>query len=424
MVCARGLLPDTVFVMMKRYKYRAYPDGAQQVMLARSFGCRRVVYNDFIARREHLFRTGQNESMAETAKAVTTEAKTTPEREFLAGVPFIALQQAAADAQSAYRSFFDSATGRRKGSKVRRPRFKSRRDNRQSMRLTRSAKLKVRQDPGTRWGFVWIAKVGWLKFASSRDLPTAPSSVTVIRQADGRYYVSFVVETSPNPAPAPVHDGVGIDVGITSLAVLVSTDGEAQTVENRRHLVRRQRKLARAQRALSRCQKGSKNREKARVRVAIEHRKVREARLDHHHKLARRLVDENQAIAVEDLHVAGMIRNRRLAKHITDAGWSTLLRLIREKAAEASRTVTAVDRFHPSSQLCSACGCSGGKKELSVRQWSCTCCGEVLDRDFNAAVNLMIAAGLAEISNACGGSVRPDSGLAEPVKQEPAELVA
>lgn len=344
--------------MKKRFRYRAYPDGGQQVMLARAFGCRRVVFNDFIARREHLRRCGVQETMAQTVKAVTTEAKATEERGFLGGVPFIGLQQAAMDAQQAYRNLFDSHAGRRKGKKVGRPRFKSRRDSRQSFRLTRSAKLKVRQDPGTRWGFVWIAKVGWVRFASSRDLPSAPSSVTVSREADGRFYVSFVVEAEPQQAPEPVRTGVGVDVGITTLAAVAGTDGSTQQVANPRHLNTRRRKLARAQRALSRCQKGSKNQEKARTRVAAEHRKVREARLDHHHKLSRGLVDENQAISIEGLNVAGMLRNRRLAKHISDASWSMLVRLLTEKADEAGRTVITAEWFFPSSQLCAECGSS------------------------------------------------------------------
>src|SRR5699024_7392831 len=127
------------------------------------------------------------------------------------------------------------------------------------------------------------------------------------------------------------------------------------------------------------------------------------------------------AIGLEDLNVAGMIRNHRLAKALSDAGMSQFLRLIREKAEETGRTVVTVDQWFPSSQLCSECGCSGGKKGLGIRQWSCSCCGAVLDRDINAAVNVMIAAGLAEIENACGGSVRPAPVLAESMKQEPAE---
>ena len=212
-----------------------------------------------------------------------------------------------------------------------------------------------------------------------------------------------------------------MDAGITSLASIAHDDGTGHKIANPRHLKARERKLARAQRKLSRCQKGSKNRQKARIQVAKQHRKVRVARLDHHHKQARALVDNTHAIGLEDLNVAGMVRNHRLAKALSDAGMAQFLRLIREKAGEVGRTVITVNRWFPSSQLCSECGCSGGKKTLDIREWSCACCGVVLDRDINAAVNIMIAAGLAEIENACGGSVRPEHALAEPVKQEPTE---
>jgi transposase len=222
----------------------------------------------------------------------------------------------------------------------------------------------------------------------------------VIREPDGRYYASFVVERAATPLPACDREA-GIDLGLTSLAV--TSDGEA--ISNPRFYRAAQRRLRRAQRVLSRRQKGSVNRGRARHRVAVVHRKVRDARLDHAHKVALRLIRDNQAVYAEDLAVAGLMRTR-LAKSVTDAGWSQLLRCIEEKAALYGRTFVKIGRFEPTSQVCSACGVKDGLKPLRVRQWTCAACGTVHDRDVNAARNIL-ALGRRERLNACGTGVRP-----------------
>lgn len=410
--------------MKKRYTYRAYLTGDQRRMLVKSLGCARAVFNDFIAERDRLFKAGAHRevSFAETSRKVLIESKAPGGgRPYLAEVSSAMLQQSVRDAEAGYRNFFASLSGARKGPKMGRPRLKSKYNHTQRMRFARNAGFKVEDQSRQGHGFLTLPKIGRIRLVMSRPLPSDPSSVTVTAHSDGTYEVSFVVKVEPQRAPGPKHRAAGVDAGITSLAAVAHDDGTSHKIANPRHLKTCERKLVRAQRKLSRCQKGSKNRQKARIQVAREHRKVKVARLDHHHKQARALVDNTHAIGLEDLNVAGMVRNRRLAKVLSDAGMSQFLRLIREKADEAGRTVITVDRWFPSSQLCSSCGCSGGKKELDIREWSCTCCGVVLDRDVNAAVNVMIAAGLAEIENACGGSVRPAPVLAEPVKQEPAE---
>jgi putative transposase len=252
---------------------------------------------------------------------------------------------------------------------------------------------------------VRVAKVGDVRLVWSRALPSVPSSVTVIREADGRYYASFVVEVAYTPLPQTASD-VGIDLGLTRLVVLST----GEVVQNPRFLRRKARALARAQRALARKMKGSNRRAKAVRRVAVQHRKVRDTRLDAHHKLAHRIVRDNQAIFVEDLAVSGLARTR-LAKSVHDAGWSILVRLLQEKALRCHRTVVRVGRWFPSSRLCSGCGVNSGKKPLDVRSWTCTQCGVTHDRDVNAARNILVegrvvAAGLAETLNARGGGVR------------------
>jgi putative transposase len=375
-------------------------------MLARTFGCARVVFNDALRARQTAHAAGEKISDTEVQRRVVTLAKTTPEREWLAEVASVALVQACQDARRAYRNWFDSLSGKRNARRAGRPRFRSRKDHRQSVRLTRNGFALH----GT---WLYVAKVGDIQIRWSRPLPSEPSSVTVIREADGRYYASFVVQTKPTPLPAADAD-VGLDFGLSVLAAI--SDGAK--IANPRHLRRHELHLARAQRNLSRKQKGSANRAKARVRVAVQHRKVREARADYLHKTALRLIRDNQAVYVEDLAVSGLARTR-LAKSVHDAGWATLVRRLEEKAARYGRTVVKVSRWFPSSQICSTCGAKDGPKPLSVREWQCDNCGTWHDRDVNAARNIRlegrkVAAGLAETLNACEGTVRPGESLARP----------
>jgi len=375
-----------------RYRYRLYPSAGQQQALARAFGCARVVYNDCLRVRYEAYAAGEKISDAEVQRRVITLAKATPERAWLAEVASVALVQACQDARRAYKNWFDSLTGRRKGPKIRHPKPR-RKHGRQSIRLTRNGFALHRER-------LYVAKVGDITVGWSRDLPFVPSSVTVIRDPDGRYYASFVVQREATPLPDCDRE-VGIDLGLTSL--VVTSDGE--TVANPRFYRAAQRRLRRAQRVLSRRLEGSANRARARHRVAVLHRQVRDARLDHAHKTALRLVRDNQAVYAEDLCVSGLARTR-LAKSVADVGWSQLLRCIQEKAARYGRTFAKVGRFEPTSQVCSACGVKDGPKPLSVRQWTCAACGTIHDRDVNAARNIL-ALGRRERLNACGTGVRP-----------------
>ncbi len=330
--------------MQVRYRYRIYPAPRQRAALARAFGCARVVYNDCLRLRDACHTAGEKISDTEVQRRVVTLAKQTPERAWLAEVASVALVQACQDARRAYRNWFDSLSGKRKGRKVGHPVFR-RKHHQQSIRLTRNGFALHGEQ-------LYVAKVGDITVEWSRDLPSAPSSVTVIREPDGRYYASFVVER----------------------------------------------------------RKGSANRAKARHRVAVLHRKVRDTRLDHAHKTALRLVRDNQAVYAEDLCVSGLARTR-LAKSVHDAGWSQLVRLVQEKAVQYGRTFGKIGRFEPTSQVCSACGVKDGPKPLQVRTWACAACGTIHDRDVNAARNIL-AAGRADKSNACGGQVSPAPVLA------------
>lgn len=395
---------------LKRYRYRAYPTGGQVRMLARTFGSCRVVFNDFIIERDRLYRAGLHKDVpfAETAKLVTTLAKQTPERAWLGEVSAVPLQQAVDDAARAYRNFFDSLTGKRKGRKMGLP-SRKRRSHRQAARFTANARFKVLDTTGSKWGKVRLPKIGELRFLRSRDLPSAPTSVTVIFEPDGTYWVSFVVD-EPTREAAPAVKVAALDLGLTDLAAVVSIDpstGETnrEKISNPKHFRAAQRRLARQQRSLSRKKKGSANRAKARIQVARTHRKVRDLRADHHHKLAQRLIADHDVLVLETLSLVGMGRTR-LAKSVHDAGLGNLIRLLTEKAESQGRTVLRIGQWEPTTQTCSLCGTPGGKKPLSIREWTCTGCDTRLDRDYNAAVNILVAAGLAETLNACGPGVR------------------
>ncbi|WP_232625021.1 RNA-guided endonuclease InsQ/TnpB family protein [Micromonospora sagamiensis] len=378
-----------------RYNFRVYPTPGQQIELAKAFGCARVVFNDGLRARQEAREQGlPYVSDGDLSKQVITQAKLTPEREWLGEVSAVVLQQALADLNVAYRNFFASVTGKRKGRRVAPPKFRSRKDNRQAIRFTANARFKVLDN-----GRLRLPKIGDLDVRWSRGLPSDPSSVTIVKDAAGRHFASFVVTTTDEALPE-LDSEVGIDLGLTHFAVL--SDGTKVTAP--KFLRRAARKLKRLQQDLTRKQRGSNNRKKAVVKVARAHARVADTRRDWQHKLSTRIIRENQAVYVEDLCVVGLGRTR-LAKSVHDAGWSSFVGMLEYKAARWGRTLGKIDRFAPTSQTCSVCGRIDGPKPLSVRSWACLC-GAVHDRDVNAAINVL-AQGRWDNSNACGTRVRP-----------------
>jgi IS605 OrfB family transposase len=290
-------------------------------------------------------------------------------------------------------------SGKRRGRRVGLPRFKSRKDHRQSLRFSRNG-FRIRGN-----GKLNLAKIGDVRVAWSRALPADPSSVTIVLDASDRYFANFVVDIEPTPLPE-LDTEIGIDLGLTTYAVC--SDGTV--IDNPRFLRRAERRLKAAQRELSRKAKGSQNRAKARHKLAKAHAKVADTRNDWLHKQTTRLIRENQAIYLEDLNVHGLGRTR-LAKSVHDAGWSSFRRLLEGKAGRYGRHVAVIGRYEPTSQVCSACGVRDTPKPLHVREWTCGACGVPHDRDLNAARNIL-AAGRADRLNAPGGPVRP--GVASP----------
>jgi transposase len=302
-------------VVQLRYSFRIDPTPGQRIALARAFGCARVVFNDAVALRNHAHEQGLPfVTDAELSRLVITQAKQTPQRCWLGEVSAVVLQQALADACVAFRNFFASLAQTRKGPKLGPPRLRSRKDNRQAIRFTRNARFAI-----TAAGRLRLPKIGDVVVRWSRSLPCEPSSVTVVKDAAGRYFASFVVEAAQAPLPASEAE-TGIDLGLTHFAVLSG----GRKIDSPRFLRRAEKKLKRAQKALSRKEKGSKNRVKARVKVARRHAQVADARREFHHQLSTKLIRENQAIYVEDLAVKGLARTR-LAKSVHDSGWASFI---------------------------------------------------------------------------------------------------
>ncbi len=380
-------------VVRRAYRYRFYPTEQQAAELSRTFGCVRLVYNRALEARAAAWVTEQRRVNYVETSALLTQWKQDPEMSFLSEVSCVPLQQALRHLQTAYVNFWSK--------RAKYPRFKSRKKSRTSAEYTRSA-FRYRDGQLTLAKMTEPLAIRW-----SRPLPEGaePSTVTVSRDAAGRWHVSLLCEATVHDWPS-VDSVVGMDAGITSLVTLST----GEKVTNPRHERRDRDRLALAQRRFARKQKGSNNRAKARVKVARVYARIAGRRRDYLHKLSTRLVHENQVICIEDLSVRNMIRNHRLARAISDAAWCQLRGMLEYKCDWYGRELVLVDRWFPSSKVCSACGALQETMPLNVREWSCRC-GARHDRDVNAAKNIR-AAGLAVL--ACGDSVRP-TGAQAPV---------
>ncbi len=395
--------------MRTAYKCRAYPSAEQMAVFSRTFGCVRLVWNRTLAERHTAYQQrGEKTSYKQTDTALTGWKKTT-ELAFLSEVSSVPLQQTLRHQHAAFAHFF--------AGRARYPRFKNR-NSRQSAHYTRSA-FRMKN------GMLHVAKTNApLPFVWSFDdvdLTTLdPSMVVISRDPDGRWHVTFAVDTdAPEPLEATGHQ-IGVDLGVADFAV--TSDGDK--IVNPRHLVRKARNLARYQRRMARCQRGSANRRKAKTKVARAHRKVRNARADFLHRTSTNLIRAADTIVIEDLAVKNMVKNRRLAKAISDCGWGEFRRQLEYKAERAGRRLVVINRWYPSSKTCSACGHLLTTLSLSTRHWTCPTCRTRHDRDINAAKNILAAGRAVARENpgdACGADVRRQgSSLPQSaVKQEP-----
>lgn len=354
--------------MNQRWTYRCYPTPEQEQILSRTFGCVRYVYNWGLASRTKAFKDGGRMTYAQSDAALTV-LKRQPETVWLNEVSSVPTQQTLRDLQTAFANFFAKRAAY--------PSFKKK-GARETARYTKSG---FKFTDGRR---LEVAKLGVLRLRWDRNLPSAPSSVTVIREASGRFFVSFVVDVEVRTLPK-TGASVGVDFGISRLATL-STGAR---IANPKHLHRRSARLAFLQRNLARKQKGSKRRMLAKRAVARCHGKISSARKDALNKMTTRLVTEFDVICIEDLNLRGMVKSHSLARSLSDAGIGTAVRMLEEKAERYGKRTIRVDRFFPSSKMCSCCGHVNSAVVLGVSEWTCPSCDAHHDRDDNASKNIL-----------------------------------
>ncbi|MEA5597004.1 transposase [Rivularia sp. UHCC 0363] len=364
-------IPIISSTMKARYQYRFYPTDQQRQSLAQLFGCVRVVWNDALAICKQSERLPSNNDLQ---KLVITQAKKTVERTWLSEVSNIPLQQSVADLGVAFKNFFSSLKGNRKGKKVGIPRFKKK-TNQQSARF-RIGGFSIKGNK------IYLAKIGNIKPIWSRELPSAPSSVTVIKDCANRYFLSFVVEVEPVNIDAK-NQSIGIDLGIKTFAFM--SNGEKAESPDYSKLDRRVRKF---QKKLARQPAYSRRRNRTRIKIANLHNQIADTRKDFLHKLSSKVVCENKTIVLEDLNVSGMAKNRKLSRAISLQGWREFRTLCDAKSQKYSREFVVISRWEPTSQVCSECGYRWGKLDLKIRTIQCLNCGIEHDRDENAAKNI------------------------------------
>jgi len=360
--------------MLKAYKYRLYPNSEQCISLSKNFGCVRWVYNWALSRKIEAYQK-ENRSLSffDLSKELP-KLKAAEETKWLAEANSQALVMALRNLDNAFARFFREKKGF--------PKFKSKKSNRQSFQVPQRVKVDFEKRK------IILPKIGAVKAKLHRKFDGKIKTVTISKTPSGKYFASVLVETDEKPLPKPeikYETAIGVDLGLTHFAIL--SNGEK--IENPKHLQKSLKRLKFLQRRLSRKKAGSKRREKARIRVAKLYERITNQRNDFLHKLSIKLIRENQTIALENLSVAGMMQNHRLAQSIGSASWSRFVEFLRYKAEWYGRNIIFIGRFEPSSKLCSVCGFHNSELTLDDRTWICPSCQTEHDRDVNAATNIL-----------------------------------
>ena len=365
--------------MYKSYKFRLYPNKEQEVLIQKTFGCVRFVYNQCLEYKMDKYNNeGITLSRFDMYNYKNRILKT--EYQWLKEVDKCALDNAVNNLDVAYQNFFKKHNGF--------PKFKSKKDNRKTYKTDCNNINKPH--PTIEFNFInckiKLPKLKWVKARGIRYFDGKIKSATISQTPSGKYYCSVLVEQEGYEPLVETGCNVGIDLGIKDFAI--TSDGDK--ISNPKYLAKSEKKLAKLQRQLSRKSSGSNNRNKARLKVARAWEKIVNQRTDFLQKLSTELIRKYDVICLEDLNVSGMVKNHHLAKSISDCSWSEFVRMLQYKADWYGKTISKTDRFYPSSQTCNCCGCINPEtKDLSVREWICPDCGATHDRDINAAKNIL-----------------------------------